>query len=76
MLTQRERDVLIFIAGEYSTQEIANLLYLRPHTVISHRKSILRKLCVRNTAGMIYGAFLEGIFEERKIAHVSIKTLR
>ena len=67
VITQREKDVLFLIAKEYSTQEIAQILYLSPHTVISHRKSILRKLSVRNTAGMIYRAFQEGLFEERKI---------
>ena len=66
-LTKRERGVLFLIAMEYSTPEIANLLHLSPYTIISHRKSIQRKLNARNTAGMIYKAFQRGLLKEQRM---------
>jgi DNA-binding NarL/FixJ family response regulator len=51
-LTERERDVLKLIAKEYNTQEIAELLHISKHTVESHRKSIIRKLNVKNSIGI------------------------
>ena len=56
-LSDREREVLNLIAWEYSTREIAETLYLSIHTAISHRKRLLAKFGVRNTAGLIRKAF-------------------
>ncbi len=52
-LTKRELDVLLLIGEEYTTPQIANKLSISPHTVISHRKNLLQKLNVRNTAGLV-----------------------
>ncbi len=60
-ISQREKEVLVLIAHEYSTQEIAQILYISQHTALSHRKSLLFKLKVKNTAGMIRRAFEEQI---------------
>jgi DNA-binding NarL/FixJ family response regulator len=51
-LTERERDVLKLIAKEYSTHETAEILNISKHTVESHRKSIIRKLNVKNSIGI------------------------
>ncbi len=51
-LTEREIEVLKLIAKEYNSQEIAELLIISKHTVESHRKSILRKLNVKNSIGI------------------------
>lgn len=56
-LTHREKEVLILIANEYSTNEIAKILFISSHTAISHRKRLLSKLGVRNTAGLVRRAF-------------------
>lgn len=56
-ISKREREILILIIKEYSTKEIANLLHVSYETVTSHRKNILKKLSVRNTAGMVRVAF-------------------
>ncbi|SEW52905.1 response regulator [Chitinophaga arvensicola] len=52
MLTSRERDVLKLIAEEYTTQEIADKLFLSKHTIESYRKTLILKLKVRNLAGL------------------------
>lgn len=56
-ITQREQEVLHLIAFEYSSKDIANRLYVSYETVSSHRRNIMTKLGVKNTAGMIRVAF-------------------
>ncbi|NMH89022.1 response regulator transcription factor [Flavivirga algicola] len=51
-LTQREIDVITLIAKEYTTQEIADKLFLSKHTIESYRKNLIAKLEVRNLAGL------------------------
>lgn len=51
-LTQREIDVITLIAQEFTTQEIADQLFLSKHTVESYRKNLMSKLNVRNIAGL------------------------
>lgn len=64
-LSDRERDILVLIAKEMTTPEIANRLYLSGHTVISHRRNLLKKLNARNMAGLIYKAILAGELHPR-----------
>ncbi len=52
-ITRREKEVLRLIMSEYTTEEIARELFISESTVISHRKSLLRKLNVKNTAGLV-----------------------
>ena len=56
-ITTREKEVLKLIANEYTTHEIANELYLSDHTVITHRRNLLRKLDAKNIGGLIRRAF-------------------
>lgn len=51
-LTQREIDVITLIAKEFTTQEIADRLFLSKHTIESYRKNLIAKLRVRNLAGL------------------------
>ncbi|AXT50873.1 DNA-binding response regulator [Aquimarina sp. BL5] len=51
-LTQREVDVITLIAQEFTTQEIADKLFLSKHTIESYRKNLIAKLNVRNLAGL------------------------
>ncbi len=51
-LTKREIDVITLIAQEYTTNEIADKLFLSKHTIESYRKKIISKLDVRNLAGL------------------------
>lgn len=54
--SKREVDVLKLLNEELTTQEIADKLFISFHTVESHRKNMLMKAGVKNTAGLIrYG---------------------
>jgi two-component system response regulator DesR len=49
-LTEREREVLDLIARGSTNREIAETLYLSPHTVKEHTSVLYRKLRARNRA--------------------------
>jgi DNA-binding NarL/FixJ family response regulator len=49
-LSAREREVLTLIASGATNREIAERLYLSPHTVKEHASSLYRKLGVKNRA--------------------------
>jgi DNA-binding NarL/FixJ family response regulator len=52
-ISRREREVLQLIVKEFTTQEIANQLFISLKTVESHRSSLLAKLNARNSAGLV-----------------------
>ena len=64
LLSKREYDVLHLISREYTTKEIANRLFVSTHTVISHRRNLMRKLKAKNSAGIVYRAFVDGLLNE------------
>ncbi|MDP5105975.1 MAG: response regulator transcription factor [Polaribacter sp.] len=51
-LTEREIDVIRLISREYSSPEIADKLNLAVSTVDTYRKSLLKKLKVKNAVGL------------------------
>jgi len=56
-LTKRELEILRLISQAMSNKEIAKELYISDQTVSVHRKNIMRKLGVSNTAGLIKIAY-------------------
>lgn len=52
-LTKREKQVMFLIADELTNQQIANRLHISKRTVEGHRKNILKKLKLKNTAALI-----------------------
>src|SRR5687768_397039 len=52
-LSSREKEILELIAEGYTNPQIAGKLFLSPFTVDSHRKNLLAKLNVKNTATLI-----------------------
>jgi DNA-binding NarL/FixJ family response regulator len=56
LLTEREREVLDLIAGGSTNREIAERLYLSPHTVKEHTSALYRKLSARNRAEAVQRA--------------------
>lgn len=60
-LTNRELEILSFIAHEYSNQEIADRLFLSVRTVESHRHSLNQKLNIKTTAGLVKEAYFRGL---------------
>lgn len=58
-LTRREKEILIKIADGLTNQQIADLLFVDVSTVSSHRKNMLAKYDVQNTAQLIKLAITE-----------------
>ncbi len=56
LLTEREREVLDLIAAGSTNREIAQHLYLSPHTVKEHTSALYRKLQARNRAEAVQRA--------------------
>jgi DNA-binding NarL/FixJ family response regulator len=53
VLSRREKEILALIAEGYTNPQIAEKLFVSPFTVDSHRKNLLAKLAVKNTATLI-----------------------
>lgn len=60
-LTDREREILTLIAEGNSSKEIAEQLFISVGTVETHRKSLIKKLDVKNIAGLVRIAVKEGL---------------
>jgi two-component system response regulator DesR len=56
LLTEREREVLDLIAAGSTNREIAEQLYLSPHTIKEHTSSLYKKLRARNRAEAVQRA--------------------
>ena len=61
-LTDREKEILLLICEQCSTEEIAAKLFLSPLTINNHRRSILSKTKSKNIAGMVLYALRCGIY--------------
>lgn len=62
-LSRREKEVLKLIAQEFTTQEIADNLFISLKTVESHRSSLLSKLNARNSVGLVRIALENNLLE-------------
>ncbi len=60
-ISSREVEIIRQIAQGYTTKEIADNLFLSTHTIVTHRKNIMRKLGISNTAGLVIYAVQENI---------------
>jgi len=52
-ISQREMEIIQLIAEGYTNIEIAERLFLSSHTVNTHRKNIMQKLGINNTAALV-----------------------
>jgi DNA-binding NarL/FixJ family response regulator len=52
-LSRREKEILSLIAEGYTNPQIAEKLFVSPYTVDTHRRNLLTKLDVKNTATLI-----------------------
>ena len=62
-LSDRERDVLIQVVRGLSNKEIADVLCISQHTVVSHRKHITHKLNIHSTAGLTIYAIVNRLID-------------
>jgi DNA-binding NarL/FixJ family response regulator len=60
-LTKREKEILQLISEGFTNNQIAEKLFISPLTVDSHRKNLLTKLNVNNTASLIKLAVQNGL---------------
>ncbi len=67
MLTTRENEILVLIAQEKTTQEMAEILFLSFATVESHRRNMIKKMNVKNSIGLIIIAIKKGYLEINSI---------
>jgi two-component system, NarL family, invasion response regulator UvrY len=65
VLTVRETEILHYLAKGKSTQQIADELYLSPHTVHTHRKSISKKLGIKSPTEFVVWAMDLGLMKSK-----------
>lgn len=63
IITQRERQIIQYIAEGLSNKQISDRLNISIHTVLTHRKNIMKKTNVNNTAGLVLFAIKNNIIE-------------
>ena len=66
-LSNREVDVLVSVAKGMTNKEISDLLSISVHTVITHRKNIVKKTGIKSVAGLTVYALLTNLVEEAEI---------
>ena len=62
-LTKRENEIIRLIAEELTNSQIADQLGISPRTVDTHRRNLLQKLDVKNTAGLVKYAIQHHILD-------------
>ena len=62
-LSDREKDVLIQVVRGLSNKEIADVLCISTHTVITHRKNIAHKLNIHSSAGLTIYAIVNKLVD-------------
>lgn len=62
-LSDREVEILVAICQGFSTQEIADRLFISKRTVDKHRANILEKSGCKNTASLVVYAIRHGLVE-------------
>lgn len=66
LLSGRELEVITLIAEGHTNVQIAGKLFLSNHTVNTHRKNIMHKLGVNNTAAIVMYAVKTGLVSPNK----------
>lgn len=65
-ISERELEILHLVAEGLTTKQIAVKLHLSFHTVMTHRKNMMAKLGINNTAGLIIYAVKENLISPNR----------
>jgi DNA-binding NarL/FixJ family response regulator len=71
VISKREGEIITFIAEGYTNTQIAEKLFLSAHTINTHRKNIMSKLGVKNTAGIVMYAVKSNLISPNKFLFTS-----
>lgn len=66
-LSNRETDVLVCVAKGMTNKDISDILNISVHTVITHRKNIVKKTGIKSVSGLTVYALLNNLVEESEI---------
>jgi len=66
-LSNRETDVLVALVKGMTNKEISDKLFISIHTVITHRKNIIRKTGIKSVSGLTVYALLNNLVDETEI---------
>lgn len=67
MLSDREKEVLVCLSQGKKNNEIADALNISVHTVITHRKNIIKKTGIKSVAALTVYAILNNLIDEKDI---------
>jgi DNA-binding NarL/FixJ family response regulator len=65
-ISERELEILQLVAQGLTTKQIAEKVHLSFHTVMTHRKNMMGKLGINNTAGLIIYAVRENLISPNR----------
>ncbi len=65
-ISAREAEIISLVTEGLTNKQIAEQLFLSAHTVITHRKNIMNKLGLNNTAGLVLFAIRQNIISPNK----------
>jgi DNA-binding NarL/FixJ family response regulator len=65
-LSERELEIITLIAEGNTNAQVADILHLSTHTINTHRKNIMHKLGVKNTAGIVMYAVKTNLVSPNK----------
>lgn len=68
LLTEKEHEILRFVAAGFKDKEIACKMYLSPRTVNSHMRDIFGKLGVHSRAQAVVMALKYGLIRLEEIS--------
>ncbi|MDG1842627.1 MAG: response regulator transcription factor [Crocinitomicaceae bacterium] len=66
ILTSREKEIIELISEGLTNFDISEKLFISKHTVNTHRKNIMHKIGVKNTAGIVIYAVKSNIISPNK----------
>ena len=71
ILSERELGIVVLISEGLTNSQIAEQLFLSTHTINTHRKNIMAKLGVKNTAGIVMYAVKTSLVSPNKFLFAS-----